>query len=905
MMNRQTRTRLQNPSFSWTALVVILITCAASAQVPASDSVVPPLVNYAGVAKDASGKLLKGVIGATFAVYAEEEGGPALWIETQNINASATGNFNVMLGATKPEGLPQDVFSSGQARWLGISYNGEVEQPRVALLSVPYALKAGDAQTLGGLPPSAFVLAAPVTPAAIPGAAVAATTSSAPLAVAPPLAGNGTVDFIPIWTDSTGDLGNSVLFQSGSGATARIGINTTAPTTTLDVKGAGTIRGTLNLPAQGVATAAKSFNSQPIALVSSAFNSGTSKAVNQTFAWQTQPVANDTASPSGQLSLLFASGGNALANTGLNIAGNGLITFATGQTFPGTGTITGVTTATGSGLAGGGVSGSLTLSLLKTCSANQILQWNGTAWACATMSGGGSITGVTAGTDLTGGGTSGNVTLNVNTTKIPQLNASNSFNGNQTITATGGSEALNVTQDATGGLTYGIIGTSFSNGSRSAAVLGQELGSGQVFGVEGYISTFTGAGAGVYGTNGGTSTTGSKYPGLGAGVWGDAGGGSIGIFGSADNGNSVVAYNNSSTNAAIFAENQDTGIGAVAPAVAGFSFAPDGIAIAGSGPVHSQTFNNTVADIFQAYGVAGDSPAGNGVAGFSDSGDAVAGYSDSLGTGVFGYSATGDAIYGESAGGLNTSGLVGQATAFEGVGVSAYGSNSASALTATSYDDTAYIFSPSTTGAQVLFAGDAGGHGCTIWGSSSIGDFICTGSKSAMVPLSNSHWVRLYAVESPENWFEDFGSGHLSDGSTVVALDPTFADTLSSTADYHVFLTANGDSRGLYVFAKAARSFEVREQGGGKSSIAFDYRIVARRKGYENIRMEDVTEMHSHQVAHVQALMKRPLHKPLPMIPGGPARPEGQMPITPRPAVAPPNGFPVQLGRKLPAYLRK
>ena len=34
----------------------------------------------------------------------------------------------------------------------------QVTQPRVLLVSVPYALKAGDAATLGGLPASAFVL---------------------------------------------------------------------------------------------------------------------------------------------------------------------------------------------------------------------------------------------------------------------------------------------------------------------------------------------------------------------------------------------------------------------------------------------------------------------------------------------------------------------------------------------------------------------------------------------------------------------------------------------------------------------------------------------------------------------------------------------------------------------------
>ena len=45
------------------------------------------------------------------------------------------------------------------------------------------------------------------------------------------------------------------------------------------------------------------------------------------------------------------------------------------------------------------------------------------------------ISGVTAGTGLTGGGTSGTVTLNLDTTKIPQLNASNAFTQNQTIAA--------------------------------------------------------------------------------------------------------------------------------------------------------------------------------------------------------------------------------------------------------------------------------------------------------------------------------------------------------------------------------------------------------------------------------------------------------------------------------------
>jgi hypothetical protein len=125
----------------------------------------------------------------------------------------------------------------------------------------------------------------------------------------------------------------------------------------------------------------------------------------------------------------------------------------------GDGTITGVTTASGSGLTGGGTSGTLNLALTNTCAANQVLQWNGTSWICAAV-GTGTITGVTAGTDLTGGGTSGNVTLNLNTTALnstyAQLAAANTFTGNQTVSGN---------LSATGAVT----GSSFNIGSNAFA----------------------------------------------------------------------------------------------------------------------------------------------------------------------------------------------------------------------------------------------------------------------------------------------------------------------------------------------------------------------------------------------------------------------------------------------------
>jgi hypothetical protein len=111
-------------------------------------------------------------------------------------------------------------------------------------------------------------------------------------------------------------------------------------------------------------------------------------------------------------------------------------------------------------------------------------------------------------------------------------------------------------------------------------------------------------------------------------------------------------------------------------------------------------------------------------------------------------------------------------------------------------------------------------------------------------------------MEAPENWFEDAGSVRLAHGSAVVQLESVFAQTVNSGVEYHVFLTPKGDCKGLYVTNETANSFEVRELGGGKASIAFDYRIMARRKGYENVRLADKTKPFTKSVAQ-DAQMQR------------------------------------------------
>ncbi len=223
------------------------------------------------------GKPVSGIAGVTFSIYKDQYEGAPLWIETQNVQANAKGNYVAQLGATTPDGLPLELFTSGDARWLGVRVNGGEEQPRVLLMSVPYALKAADAQTLGGLPPSAFALAVPLggTAAAVAGGIAASpAASAAPLATSDVTTTGGTVNALPLWTTAT-NVQSSAVTQTGTGAAAKIGIGTAAPATALDVAGAATVRGAMTLPATGAATATAGKNSQPENLVASSFNSTT------------------------------------------------------------------------------------------------------------------------------------------------------------------------------------------------------------------------------------------------------------------------------------------------------------------------------------------------------------------------------------------------------------------------------------------------------------------------------------------------------------------------------------------------------------------------------------------------------------------------------------------------------
>jgi hypothetical protein len=756
---------------------------------------------------------MTGATGITFALYAEQTGGAPLWSETQNVQAGPDGRYTVLLGAAKSEGLPADLFTAEQAHWVGVSVEGQAEQPRILLVSAPYALKAGDAETLGGLPPSAFLLAAPAAagaaaasvakpqamPGASPDAACAAITSD----------GTATANQVAKFTAACA-IEPSAIFESGG----KVGIGTTAPTVALEVAGnvavAGSISATgaaaldgVSLPAEGTATASAGSISNSLQMIASAYNSSTATAIGEHFTWQAEPVGNDTGSPSGSLNLLFSTDKKPPVETGLSVASDGQITFAGGQTFPGTGTITGVTA--GSGLTGGGTAGTVTVGLTNTCASGQVLEWNGSAWACAGV-GTGTITGVTAGTDLTGGGATGNVTLNLNTARTDaryaRLGASNSFSGVESITGSSSTETLLVTQTGTGATGDGIHGITSATGGTGV------FGEGPIA-IQGYANT--GGLAGLF--RGATEVTGNGNntvigdPGCGSGFAG------IGFIAA-------------------------TLSGCANYAIAGGAGGNTYINSSGTAWIHFRSNNNELATI--------DNLGNVNVIGQNGGGNLTVARTLTAGIGIPGSINEDVGVYGAA----GQSGLI---EVLPGAGVWGDTNNASyAAVQGTAVAGSAGVFASNNSPYPTLSAvnytsydsvvlgtyGPGNFYSCLIYGD---GDLNCIGTISSVVP-SGTQKVSVYATQSTENWFEDAGSGQLSSGSAHVVFDPTFAQTVNTGVEYHVFLTPRGDCEGLYVGSQTAQGFEVHELRGGSSNIAFDYRIMAKRNGFENVRLADVTK---------------------------------------------------------------
>jgi trimeric autotransporter adhesin len=323
----------------------------------------------------------------------------------------------------------------------------------------------------------------------------------------------------------------------------------------------------------------------------------------------------------------------------------------------------------------------------------------------------------------------------------------------------------------------------------------------------------------VFANNGSAVIVGQQGSNAGVAVEGDAlgaNGGNVGVLGTSlgETGTGVQGVSKSNAGKGIGVSGESTstrgiGVQGIALATSGTGFGVYGLNQATSG---------------DAIGISGSTDSASGIAmlgsGLSESGEGTKVTLRPVG------------VWGDTG---ESSGVGVLATADFGIAFAGY--NNAENIS------TAKFQNDENTDETGNILATKGGHFGGICEIDVSGDLGCTGNVSGgLLVDGGTRRVAMYAVEAPENWFEDIGSARLSNGSTVVQLESTFAQTINSETEYHVFLTPKGDCKGLYVANETADSFEVRELGGGKARIAFDYRIVARRKGYENVRLADKTK---------------------------------------------------------------
>lgn len=241
-----------------------------------------------------------------------------------------------------------------------------------------------------------------------------------------------------------------------------------------------------------------------------------------------------------------------------------------------------------------------------------------------------------------------------------------------------------------------------------------------------------------------------------------------------------------------------------------------------SNAVFAYTHSPHAAVAGENYGTSGDrigvygytnSTSGYGVTGFQT------GYSTADHTSPYNWYKPGGFF-----GGLN--GVIGVTKQTNGVGVLGWdksGGKGIFGVTDSSSGWAGYFYT--TQGNGVYISAPAAKTGLNVAG----------GSKNAVVRTNDGSRL-LYTEESTEVWFTDYGFGKLQNGAAVVAIDPVFAQTVNLNEPYHVFVQAYGNAS-LYVTNRTATGFEVRLHDGDPN-VEFSYRIVARRLGYEDQRLE-------------------------------------------------------------------
>ncbi len=268
------------------------------------------------------------------------------------------------------------------------------------------------------------------------------------------------------------------------------------------------------------------------------------------------------------------------------------------------------------------------------------------------------------------------------------------------------------------------------------------------------------------------------------------------------------------------------------------------------------------------YNAASSTTFGIGVAGVSTTGygvgaeafgasPAVIALGESDGDGVDGYSGPANGVVGSSQTGI---GVVAMSGSAKSSNLGQTGSLPALAAYATSsgtdlfdgyvkvsniYYTSFQISTPSvSTSAAVADANGVDVHtygdiyvGGNVFTGCGVQTTTCAGQLSSEQKTSDGRVATSYSARAASPTMEDAGEAQLVNGFAHVSLDPVFSRSISTVKPYLVFTTPQGDSNVLYVTHRTPAGFDVRESKGGRSTMAFDYRIVADPYGARAQRM--------------------------------------------------------------------
>src|SRR5664279_1590759 len=91
--------------------VALALSATLCAQQRTNDgTAVPRLIRFNGSHHSTGPQVQTGVMGATFSIYREQNDGTPFWNEVQNVQPDKDGNYSVLLGSTRSEGMPVDLF---------------------------------------------------------------------------------------------------------------------------------------------------------------------------------------------------------------------------------------------------------------------------------------------------------------------------------------------------------------------------------------------------------------------------------------------------------------------------------------------------------------------------------------------------------------------------------------------------------------------------------------------------------------------------------------------------------------------------------------------------------------------------------------------------------------------------